>query len=247
MPMNTNAISSLSAMRRRSPVTLRLCVWGCFWTVVVVAGVLLGLWQWERAADKQRSLDQRAAAPSLESPVSEPVEGATLRLHGEYLAANTLYLDNRILNGRLGVAVLTPLRDEHGQLWLIQRGFMETGSSREPPVSATPAGLVQVIGEWQVAHSDGLVYGNNLEGVRLQRLDLAPWTSALGEFRFAGWVHAQEGDGVLTPWWEANVVPPARHQAYAFQWWGLALAALAVMLIGGHRLMNDPRVARIRS
>ncbi len=116
-----------------------------------------------------------------------------LRLQGEYLAEHTLYLDNRIVNGRLGVAVLTPLRDEHGQLWLIQRGFMETGSSREPPVSSTPAGQVQVVGEWQRAHSDGLLYGNNLEGVRLQRLDLAPWASALGAFRFAGWVHAHEG------------------------------------------------------
>ncbi|WP_430468914.1 hypothetical protein [Vreelandella titanicae] len=34
-------------------------------------------------------------------------------------------------------------------------------------------------------------------------------------------------------------MPPSRHMGYAFQWWGLALAALMVMFIGGYKLRRD--------
>ncbi len=36
-------------------------------------------------------------------------------------------------------------------------------------------------------------------------------------------------------------LPPERHVGYAFQWWGLALAALVVMWLGGRRLAQDRR------
>ena len=202
-------------------------------------GAYLGLWQWERADDKRLAIALRDAAPALVQPTESPAQGAQVTLRGQYLAEQTLYLDNRVVDGKVGVAVLTPLHDTHGQLWLVQRGFLATGPRREAPHVATPSGVVELTGEWQEVQAGGPLYGENREGVRLQQLSHDPWRASLGSFSYSGWLHASEGDGVLIPWWEANVMPPSRHMGYAFQWWGLALAALMVMFIGGRKLRRD--------
>ncbi|SDN13490.1 Cytochrome oxidase assembly protein ShyY1 [Vreelandella arcis] len=199
-------------------------------------GSFLGAWQWDRADSKQAAAMARANAPALVNPKTLPAQGAELTLNGEYIAESTFFLDNRIVEGRLGVAVLTPLKDQFGHLWLIQRGFVETGTSREPPEVSTPTHPVSLTGEWQEANDDGLLFGPNLEGVRLQRMSLAPWQGVIPAFRYQGWVHADTGDGVFLPWWEANVMPASRHLGYAFQWWGLSLAALITMWLGGRYL-----------
>ncbi len=207
-------------------------------------GLFLGLWQWERAADKRDYLARLAAAPHLEAPEQTPPEGSRLTLRGEFLTEHTLFLDNRTRDGRLGVAALTPLRGEDGRLWLVQRGFLATGPDRETPEVSTPAGPVVVEGRWQAAGDSAPLFGLNREGQRLQRIDLAAW-SELSGFAHAGWVHQEAGSGALKPWWEPSVMPPSRHVGYAVQWWGLALAALAVMFLGGRRLLAERPSARL--
>ncbi|MDR5862220.1 SURF1 family protein [Halomonas campisalis] len=216
----------------------RLGLWCTLWTLLVALGLILGLWQWERAGAKRDYLARLEAAPELEAPAAAPPEGARLTLHGEYLADQTLFLDNRTLDGRLGVAALTPLRTGDGRLWLVQRGFLATGPTRDTPSVATPEEGVTVQGRWQAAGSSGPLYGPNQEGRRLQRIDLEAWHE-LGDFAHPGWLHLEVGGGALAPWWQPSVMPPSRHLGYAVQWWGLALAALAVMLIGGRRLALD--------
>ncbi|EPC04317.1 hypothetical protein L861_03075 [Litchfieldella anticariensis FP35 = DSM 16096] len=216
----------------------RLHVWWGFWGLVLIVGGGLGIWQWDRADEKRAYLARLDAAPVLEAPLMKPPEGARIVLKGKYLAEETYFLDNRVVEGRVGVAVLTPLRGEDGRLWLIQRGFFPTGPSRAEPKVDTPTGTVRISGQWQPAHDDALVFGSNQEGRRLQSIDLATWSS-LPAFAHDGWVHLEEGGGGLIPWWQPNVLPPDRHLGYALQWWGLALAALVVMLLGGRHLRRD--------
>ena len=213
--------------------------WWGFWSCLVALGLALGLWQWERAADKRDYLARLAAAPRIESPVAAPPAGAQLVLTGEYLAEQTLFLDNRIHDGRLGVAPLTPLRDAEGRLWLIQRGFLPTGPSREPPAVETPTGVVTLAGRWQKAGASAPLFGPNREGSRVQRIDLSAWQLDT-EFAYAGWLHLEQGPGHLASWWQPSVVPPERHLGYAVQWWGLALAALIFMLVGARRQARRP-------
>lgn len=216
----------------------RLGLWILCWSLVVALGIGLGLWQWQRAADKRELLARYAEAPRLEDPVTMPPEGTRLTLHGKYLGEETLFLDNRTHDGQLGVAALTPLRGDDGRLWLVERGFMATGPRRTTPTVDTPRGPVTVFGRWQVAGETAPVFGPNREGQRLQRIALEAWPG-LGGFAHAGWMHLESGPGHLEPWWTPNVLPPSRHLAYAFQWWGLALAAVVVMILGGRRLARD--------
>ena len=197
---------------------------------------MLGAWQRERAAEKRDHLARLDAAPHQVAPRDRPPEGARLTLSGEYLADQTLFLDNRTHDGRLGVAVLTPLRGDDGRLWLVQRGFLATGTTRDTPVVETPRGRVTLEGDWQPAGGGGPLFGPNREGQRLQRIDLAAWSL---DFAHDGWLHLEAGPGHLDSWWTPSVMPPSRHLGYAVQWWGLALAAVAVMLIGGRRLGRD--------
>lgn len=221
----------------------RLGLWCVLWSLLVALGLALGLWQWERADDKRDYLARLDAAPTLEAPMRAPPGGTHLTLRGEYLADDTLFLDNRTLNGQLGVAALTPLRTEDGRLWLVQRGFMATGPVRETPEVETPRGEVTLKGRWQQAGDSGPLYGPNREEQRLQQIDLAAWSLSPG-FAHDGWLHLEEGDGLLEPWWEPSVMPPERHVGYAVQWWGLALAALVMMIVGGRRLARDRRTSR---
>lgn len=197
---------------------------------------MLGVWQWERAAEKRDYLARLEAAPHQVAPRDRPPEGARVTLAGEYLPDETLFLDNRTLEGRLGVAVLTPLRGDDGRLWLVQRGFLATGTTRDTPSVATPAGPVTLAGDWQPAGDRGPLFGPNREGRRLQQIDLAAWSL---DFAHDGWLHLDAGPGHLESWWTPSVMPPGRHLGYAVQWWGLALAALVVMLVGGRRLGRD--------
>lgn len=218
----------------------RLGLWILCWSLVVALALGLGLWQWQRAADKRELLARYAEAPQLEDPVAMPPDGARVTLRGEYVAEDTLFLDNRTHDSQLGVAALTPLRDDGGRLWLVERGFLATGPSRATPVVATPEGKVVLSGRWQVAGEAAPLFGPNREGRRLQRIALSAW-SGLGGFAHDGWLHLEAGPGHLESWWRPNVLPPSRHLGYALQWWGLALAALVVMILGGRRLARDRR------
>lgn len=216
----------------------RLTLWFGFWACLVVLGLGLGLWQWERAADKRELLARYDAAPRLVAPESTPPDGARISVSGEFLAEETLFLDNRIHGERLGVAALTPLRGDDGRLWLVERGFLPTGPTRDTPRVSTPEGRVSVAGRWQVAGDSAPLFGPNREGKRLQHIALDAW-EGLGGFAHAGWLHQEEGDGHLVSWWQPNVLPPSRHLGYAAQWWGLALTALVVMIVGARRLNRD--------
>jgi surfeit locus 1 family protein len=218
------------------PGRWRQRLWWGLWLPLVALGLFLGGWQWERADEKRDYLAALEAAPHLEAPRQTPPDGSRLTLSGEYLADETLFLDNRTLEGRHGVAPLTPLRGDDGRLWLVQRGFLASGAGRETPTVETPSGRVTLEGRWQVAGEGAPLFGPNREGQRLQRIELAAWSLP---FAHAGWLHLERGPGRLEPWWTPSVMPPSRHLGYAVQWWGLALAAFLVMLIGGRRLGRD--------
>lgn len=187
---------------------------------------------------KRAYLERLDNAPVLESPSAPPPEGAHIILQGEYLAEHTLFLDNRTVGGQLGVAALTPLQDDNGRLWLIQRGFLPTGATRDTPTVETPSGQVNLEGRWQNDGDRPPIFGAVREGQRLQRIDTEAWPE-LGGFAYQGWVHLEQGEGALQPWWEPNVMPPQRHVGYAFQWWGLAAAAFAMMVVGHRHLGRE--------
>lgn len=217
-----------------------LVFWWLGWGLLVTLGLALGAWQWQRAEEKRDYLAQLASAPTLEAPTQAPPEGAKVHLQGHFVSEATFFLDNRVLDGRVGVAVLTPLVDAEGRWWLIERGFVPTGPLRKDPDIETPTGRIEVSGQWQVAGEGPPVFGPNRHGRWLQRIELDAWQQS-ERFAYAGWLHQTSGAGAFASWWTPNVMPPSRHIGYAIQWWGLALAA-AVMMVLGKRVAGSRTV-----
>ncbi|WP_417578738.1 SURF1 family protein [Nitrincola sp.] len=227
---------SRSKNTRQVKRLISLTLWWGLWMSLMLVGLALANWQWQRAAEKTELLTQWAATEMLYNPVVEPENLAQVTLTGHFLAEETLWLDNRILQGQVGVAVLTPFVSDSGHWWLIQRGFIATVVDRrvEPEVT-TPNSSLEVSGYWQQLQQGNLVFGDNREGNRLQSLDLSPW-SHLPQPHFQGVVHQSAGDGQLASWWKPSQMPPERHIAYAVQWLCLAVLALVVAVIG-HRVL----------
>jgi len=213
-----------------------LTIWWGFWMTLIVVGVALANWQWQRAEEKTQLLESWAVTAELHNPVVAPDNLANVTLTGHFLAEETLWLDNRILDGQVGVAVLTPFVADTGHWWLIQRGFIPTQVDRriEPEVSTPSGSALEVSGRWQETQ-DNLVFGDNREGNRLQSIDLHPWRH-LSQPSFDGVIHQAAGDGYLAGWWKPSQMPPERHIAYAVQWLCLALLALVVAVVG-HRVL----------
>jgi len=124
------------------------------WIVLVAAlaaaalTARLGLWQLDRAAQKnqlQAALDSQLALPPLPpAELARDAAGAAAQQHravvveGQWLAALTVYLDNRQMNGRPGFYAITPLRLDDGSAVLVQRGWLPRDANERTRIAAAP-------------------------------------------------------------------------------------------------------------
>ncbi len=217
----------------------------------------LGLWQLERAADKearQAAFEAARASGAVwdgragDRP-GPPSEFARVDWRGRYDGAHQFLQDNRTLRGRAGYYVLTPFRPAAGAgadaaAVLVNRGWVPAGPRRDalPDVGA-PAAEVRVRGTVRLPREDLFVLGDTgYEGRDgwprvVQRVELDPMRRALG-YPLAGWLVALDPDaphGYAREWRAAPGMPPARHRAYAFQWFALAAALFVIWAALGLR------------
>lgn len=233
------------------------------WVVLLgtLAGVALtarlGLWQLDRAAQKvslHDSIERRGRQPELNpAELAATAQDAAaqhhrrIRLQGQWMAAHTVFLDNRQMNGHPGFFVVTPLwlPDQHRAV-LVQRGwaprdFRERG--RLPVLPDTP-GTVTVVG--RVAPPPPRLYqmpGEDRGAIR-QNLQLDAFEKEVGA-RLAPVSVLQETapdrDDGLSRQWPRPAVDVHKHYGYAFQWF--ALCALMAGLYVWFQLVR-PRLER---
>lgn len=204
----------------------------------------LGVWQLERAAYK-RALVEAHAQRSADRPVNSlplVVEAAAWRYRraefaGHLDTGRALLLDNRTHRGMAGYHLLLPLRLDDGRTLLVNLGWAPLGLDRDhlPPVPTRDGPLV-VRGLLDLPPAAGLQLGPEGPEAQgwprvLQRLDLAALADALGHPLLPLVLLEQEsGDPGLVRDWRPATIGPARHTAYAVQWFALALALLVIYL-----------------
>ena len=227
----------------------------------------LGFWQLDRAAQKQALSDaiarQQALAPwhnaqlAVKVPlVTEPMDAGRARellhrpvqLQGRWLAEQTVFLDNRQMQGRVGFYVLTPLRlaapYEHLVI-IVQRGWVPRNFMERTalPEVQTPDGLVTIAGRLESppsklleldAAGDGGADPDGQKSRILQNADIAQWARRSGlpllglslvQTGTAG--EGAAGDGLLRDWPQIDA-GVQKHYGYAAQWFGLGI--LVVLL-----------------
>lgn len=222
---------------------------------VVGVGVTfgLGLWQWDRAAQKlalQDALDARSSMAPVGAREIEQLRAGDdslqyrrVRLAGHWLADRTVFLDNRPLNSRTGFIVVTPLQWPGGTV-LVQRGWAPRNfedRNRLPEVP-TPQGVVEIEGQMAPPPARLFEFDAAASGPIRQNIDLDHFAREIG-VALAPISVRQTGaapDGLLRDW-----PPPAvdvhTHYGYVFQWW--AMAALIAGLYVWYELIR-PRLGR---
>lgn len=150
-------------------------------------------------------------------------------LTGTYLADEQMLARNRPLNGMPGFEVLTPLQLADGTVFIVDRGWLPTGSKQDAPdvVPPAPAGQVTVVARLKAGEPNLVgrsASGNEVATINLndiaKRLDTPTYTGAYG-------LMASEDPAPDTrP--TAVVRPPADegpHLSYAFQWFVFGVLA----------------------
>ena len=206
---------------------------------VALLTLQLGNWQVRRAAEKTalHARIEAGAASATVSPAGDDVtEWRTVALRGEWLAAATIYLDNRVHEGRVGYQVLTPLRlDDGSGAVLVNRGWTAGGADRrELPRIATSSGPVEVAGSVRRPEAHPFTLADEAgRGQVWQYLDLGRYRETSG-LPVRDWIVQQTSaaaDGLVRDWPRPDA-GIERHRGYAFQWY--SLAGLSIVLTGAY-------------
>ncbi|KPK70215.1 MAG: hypothetical protein AMJ84_08245 [Acidithiobacillales bacterium SM23_46] len=212
--------------------------------------LLLGWWQLQRAEEK-RQLQAQYDALSRDEPVwisrhqesAEALRFHRVRVRGVYEPRFQILLDNRVQQGQAGYHVLTPLRIEDSDMRiLVNRGWVPLGESRaRPPQIDTPSEPVEVLGVATLPSEVPLKLvappGAGAWQLVWPYLDLASYRAAAG-FQVQPVVvllDPQSPAGGFERHWTRLDAGIAVHQGYAFQWFALAVALLAVYVYLGVR------------
>ncbi len=230
----------------------RASVWMTVLAIAAVAlFVLLGRWQWHRAAEKRALVAAfdagRNAQPSElgQRSLAAIPRYTQLRLRGRYDGAHQFLLDNISRDGAVGYEVLTPFVLVDGRIVVVNRGWLPLpGGRRErlpdvglPPAPATAStlplpevtGLVDRLPVPALAMGRAPPDASAAWPKRTSFPDAAQMAAALrspiedGQLLLA----ASQPTGYRRDWHPGAVgLPPSRHIAYALQWWGFSALAL---------------------
>ena len=223
----------------------RVIALGVLLTPVLVS---LGFWQLHRADEKRQLLaafqQKRERGPV---PIEQLDPGGNLyyqpvRLRGEYLRGKNLLLDNRIRRGRFGYEVVTPfLLADSSRIVLVNRGWVPGDSSRRTlPAIDQSAGRVELTGDIYVPQGKPVtlaeerasgwprvVQNVDIEGLRKAfRRPLFPYTVRLNG----------DAPGAYQPNWTIVNLTPARHTAYAVQWFAMSAALVLAVVFANSNL-----------
>ena len=225
-----------------------------WWSVLLtIAGVLvflrLGVWQLHRADYKDELLRRYAAAAGAPVQAFDAVADQPpmdvyprVRVQGRYLADRLYLLDNPKHDSLGGAEVYAPFQpsNQH-KLLLVDLGFLPgNGTDKAPQLPPLPADVQTLQGTYQPPPGTGLELGGNALAQQTQwpktsiYLDLGQVAADLPA-TFYPRVLALDPDPsaiyVRVHALDLSSMPPARHRAYAFQWFTFAIAAVVIFVV----------------
>ncbi|ORU89446.1 MAG: cytochrome oxidase biosynthesis protein [Cycloclasticus sp. symbiont of Poecilosclerida sp. M] len=214
---------------------------------ILVLGLLLslGVWQLDRADEKQALLDMQADRINLR-PVDlsqvdlqdNDLRYLSVRALGVADTAHQILIDNQVKDGRVGYFVMTPLKLKSGRAVLLNRGWVAAGNDRRvlPKVALSIVEMLAV-GKLDKFPSVGI----KLKGADtlsegwpavVQLIDVGKVSKRLG-YRVENYQMLLEG---TQPYgfdrdWVPLKMGPEKHHGYAFQWFALALAWVTLYFV----------------
>jgi surfeit locus 1 family protein len=232
-----------------------------FWVITIAAIIAaavtlkLGFWQLGRAQEKlalQASIQEQAALPALNASSLATAQASTVLhrsiiLTGHWLPQHTLFLDNRQMDNKPGLFVLTPFEfieptTLRKQTILVQRGWLPRNflDRNALPEVVTDAAELTITGRIALSPSKlfefkGADVGALRQNVAIEalakelKLELLPYSLLqldMAEAKAHAKPHVTQ-DKLLRRWVQPNY-GSEKNYGYMVQWW--ALSALIMVL-----------------
>ena len=221
--------------------------------IAVIVCVSAGNWQKNRMHAKEALRAQYDAAIALPpialASVPSSADWTSLRYRtatatGEYLAPRQMLIDNKVVAGRVGFHVVTPLTLRDGRIVLVNRGWIAQLASRAAlPDAAPPGGQLTVRGRIALPTAGYLELKPDLaSGPLRQNLDPARFATDTGLSVLPVVIEATEPpvpDDALIRVWPAPDFGVDTHRIYMMQWYAFALLA-ALLWVWFHRPRATP-------
>jgi len=219
---------------------------------LLVFFIVLGFWQIDRAQQKRDLLktyaSQAHAKPALltaTTKIDHDMQYSTLKVVGYYDNQHQFLLDNKFDHHRLGFEVITPVRVTNSntlllsdKILLVNRGWIARGKTRKDlPTIATPKDKLTLHGIVYFPKNNTFVLNDKQDNPDnwpriLQKLDLSAISKILAKPVYPFILRLNKNQqGSFSTNWRPVIMKPQKHLGYAVQWFGLAIAALVLLVI----------------
>ena len=226
---------------------VRHALWLTFTIIVFAALVKLSLWQQSRGLEKQQRL-ARIAQLSQQSPltlkqivslsnksVAENINDYPITMSGDFDKDVIFLLDNQVEKGSLGYRVFQLVHSGQYKV-LVNLGWVQGSINRqELPNFSAITGKHNFTGHIRLMETGIMLMEQDLTHVawplRVQQIELKKFARLINGslLPFVIYVDEKEELGYKKNW-HPIVMPPEKHQAYAVQWAGLAIAWVVLMI-----------------
>ena len=211
-------------------------------TIFVFVFIQLGNWQLSRADEKdakQQQLEEFAKQSTLNLPAT-PIKLDDLlyrevEVVGEYVADQTIYLDNKTHNGVAGYHIISPIRIANSDMHvLVNRGWIATGANRDIlPHIPEVKGEVKVTGivipptQRALVLSDQVVMGAVWSTLYIDR-----YQEQTGLILQPILIQQEDvlEDGLIREWIRLDT-GSSKNLGYAFQWYSFAVLTVIIFMV----------------
>src|SRR5690554_510960 len=224
--------------------------WQLNWRLMVFTGAFLplliglGIWQLNRAAEKQILIEQwQQEAQNLDWPeqvASGLDNGRPVTITGLFGKRSWL-LDNRTRDGIAGYEVLTAFYPLQGPAVLVNRGWVAAPRTRDRlPVVTPPEGVFKLTGRLSPYPEPPLLSGDSAVSdgwprrvqalpADVARMEVSGLPSAIIQ------LSGSEQPGAYRADWEPDLMGPQTHYGYATQWFALAVVLTILSVVASYR------------
>ena len=225
----------------------------CVVVIVILVCLRLGYWQLQRAENKALQLTQIAELQEQgvlswkqmhQLPTKWNKTGLHVTVTGMLDTEQYWLLDNQVYQGQVGYDVVTLLKlTNSDDNLLVNLGWVKAPISREQlPLVHLPATPFTMTVQLKQGTLSGFTLQKAAQNIdsnwpkRIQIIDLALFTQQTGRnmVEFMGYRQG-DGDNIAVPHYKAVVMSPEKHQAYAVQWFLIAVACLVIAIFASKK------------
>lgn len=206
--------------------------------------VSLGVWQLNRASDKEQLLAQDATlVDPADIETGQPPVNRQSEVSGRILPSPIFLLDNKTRDGQFGYEVFALAQTRQGQV-ILSLGWLEGSPDRRRlPVFELPPAIAQQTITWRLPPTNP-VLSEDANTLHSAQADV--WVV---QHMTVDWIRRQTGEtplgfaqlndaeaaGVGPVIWQPTVMTPSKHRAYAVQWFAMAIALMGMFVYAGFR------------